>query len=234
MALRLVVLGLALLLTAGAARLASEIVEAANVGVTGANAVFEDADGDENTAIRAGDTVTWTFADAAPHTVTSDTGAFDSGQPQTGGTYQFTFNSAGTYDYYCVVHGAAGGLGMSGTITVQAAPTNTTAPSTNTAQATNTPRATNTTTTRTPTAEPTTTGTATPAATSTPVTIAVQTAPTAHSQVLAAEARPVTAPSVGTGDGGSNGVSGVDVLTIALATAGAITMAWGAVTRAGN
>jgi plastocyanin len=216
-----------MLLAAAAVRLVPGLVGAANVGVTGSNAVFEDGDGDENTTIAAGDTVTWTFADAEPHTVTSDSGAFDSGQPQTGGTYQFTFNSAGTYDYYCAVHGAAGGLGMSGTITVQAAPTNTTAPSTNTPQATNTARATNTVTTRTATVEPSATGTAIPQATSTQVVIAGQTPPPPQSQVLAAEAHPVRAPSVGTGDGGSNGGSAMGVLTIALAALGAVAIACG-------
>jgi plastocyanin len=34
-------------------------------------------------------------------------------------TYSFTFNAAGTYDFYCSNHGGPGGFGMSGTVTVE-------------------------------------------------------------------------------------------------------------------
>ena len=40
-------------------------------------------------------TVTWTNKDATAHTVTSDTGAFDSGSINTSGTFSFKFTSAG-------------------------------------------------------------------------------------------------------------------------------------------
>jgi plastocyanin len=53
--------------------------------------------------ITAGTTVTWTNKDAVPHTVTS-TGNFDSGSIANGGTFSFTFNSAGTYPYICSFH----------------------------------------------------------------------------------------------------------------------------------
>jgi plastocyanin len=33
-------------------------------------------------------------------------------------TYQFKFDTPGTYQYYCAVHGSPG-AGMSGTVTVQ-------------------------------------------------------------------------------------------------------------------
>lgn len=66
-------------------------------------------------------TVFWINDDAAPHTVTSDTsGVFDSGLtgPLTtqGGTYQFTFTTAGTYHYHCSFHSW-----MQGTVIVKAA-----------------------------------------------------------------------------------------------------------------
>ena len=78
--------------------------------------------------VAAGDTVTWTVTKSIdePHSVTSgkpgaaDSGkAFDSGIKLTknGDTYSFTFPTAGEYDYYCTVHGAA----MSGHVTVVAA-----------------------------------------------------------------------------------------------------------------
>ena len=65
--------------------------------------------------IAAGVTVTWTWAGANPHTVTSDTGVFDSSPAKTSGTFSFTFPSAGTFHYHCLVHGFI----MSGTVTVQ-------------------------------------------------------------------------------------------------------------------
>jgi plastocyanin len=65
-----------------------------------------------------GATVTWTFDGASPHTVTADDGSFDSGILAQGSTFTMTFQDAGTYAYYCALHGAAGGVGMSGTIVV--------------------------------------------------------------------------------------------------------------------
>ncbi len=54
--------------------------------------------------VSAGTRVTWTHAGQAPHTVTSDTGAFDSGRLMSGQTFAFTFTSAGTFAYHCDVH----------------------------------------------------------------------------------------------------------------------------------
>ncbi len=54
--------------------------------------------------IAPGTRVTWTHAGQAPHTVTSDTGAFDSGRLMNGQTFTFTFTSAGTFAYHCEIH----------------------------------------------------------------------------------------------------------------------------------
>lgn len=54
--------------------------------------------------VAPGTRVTWTHAGQAPHTVTSDTGAFDSGRLTGGQTFAFTFTSAGTFAYYCEIH----------------------------------------------------------------------------------------------------------------------------------
>ncbi len=54
--------------------------------------------------VAKGTTVTWTNADSVPHTVTSATGAFDSGSLSNGKTFSFTFNQAGTYAYRCNIH----------------------------------------------------------------------------------------------------------------------------------
>lgn len=49
-------------------------------------------------------TVTWTNKDAIGHTVTSDSGLFDSGTVATNGTFSHTFATAGTFTYHCKIH----------------------------------------------------------------------------------------------------------------------------------
>lgn len=68
--------------------------------------------------VAAGTTVVWNQEGSAPHTVTADDGAFDSGTLNTGDTFEFTFEEPGEYPYYCTFHGAAGGEGMAGTVVV--------------------------------------------------------------------------------------------------------------------
>jgi plastocyanin len=63
--------------------------------------------------IAAGGTVTWTWAGSIAHSVTSDSGVFDSGVKTTG-TFSFTFSTAGTFPYHCTVHGFV----MAGTVVV--------------------------------------------------------------------------------------------------------------------
>ena len=69
--------------------------------------------------INAGDTVEWTNSDTAAHTVTGGTpadgpsGVFDSSLVMADASYSFTFDDAGTYDYFCMVH-----PWMVGTVTV--------------------------------------------------------------------------------------------------------------------
>jgi plastocyanin len=66
--------------------------------------------------ITVGSTVTWTNNDTLPHTATSDTGVWDSGTLSSGQSFSFTFMTAGTFPYHCMIHGAQS---MSGTVTVQ-------------------------------------------------------------------------------------------------------------------
>jgi plastocyanin len=68
--------------------------------------------------VKVGTTVVFFNQDADKHTVTSDTGVFDSGDLDTGKSFSFTFTKAGTFPYYCVYHGDKGGVGMAGVITV--------------------------------------------------------------------------------------------------------------------
>ncbi len=69
--------------------------------------------------VSVGTTVTWTHKASAVHTVTSGSrgnidGMFNSGDMSNGNTFQFTFNSAGTFDYHCIYHN-----GMDGKVIVQ-------------------------------------------------------------------------------------------------------------------
>ena len=72
--------------------------------------------------VPVGTTVIWTTAGRNGHTVTSETGVFDSGTApflREGDTFSFTFTEAGTFPYYCLFHGGPGGAGMSGTVVVE-------------------------------------------------------------------------------------------------------------------
>lgn len=68
--------------------------------------------------IDPGDTVVWTNQGGRVHTVTSDTGAFDSGNISSGGSYQHTFSKEGYYYYHCRYHGSKGRVGMWGVVIV--------------------------------------------------------------------------------------------------------------------
>ena len=49
-------------------------------------------------------TVIWTNMDGIAHTVTSDTGDFDSGNLDSNATFSHTFTTAGTFPYHCTYH----------------------------------------------------------------------------------------------------------------------------------
>lgn len=57
-------------------------------------------------AVPLGTTVTWTNRDHDVHTVTADDTAptFKSAGLDTGDSFSFTFNKAGTYSYHCSLH----------------------------------------------------------------------------------------------------------------------------------
>jgi plastocyanin len=74
-----------------------------------------------NISVTAGTTVTWTWASGGvSHSVTFDDGSGGS-QIQGSGSFNRTFNAAGSFAYHCLVHGQA----MAGTVTVTAASTGT-------------------------------------------------------------------------------------------------------------
>jgi len=75
-------------------------------GCETSNACFSPA----SLTINAGDTVKWTNTDTAAHTVTSGSpangpsGVFDSSLVMGGASFENTFDEAGSYDYFCMVH----------------------------------------------------------------------------------------------------------------------------------
>ncbi len=68
--------------------------------------------------VKVGTEVKFANKDDVTHTVTSDSGLFDSGPLQKGDEFFYTFTEAGEFPYYCMPHGGPGGVGMSGTIIV--------------------------------------------------------------------------------------------------------------------
>src|SRR5688572_17503867 len=54
--------------------------------------------------INVGETVCWTNNDPVGHTVTSNSGLFDSGVLAPGEQFRFTFTSQGSYGYFCGLH----------------------------------------------------------------------------------------------------------------------------------
>jgi len=63
-------------------------------------------------SINKGDSITWINHDSVLHSTTHDSGLWSSNLGQ-GQSFNFVFNQAGTYTYYCIPHSS-----MRGTITV--------------------------------------------------------------------------------------------------------------------
>lgn len=78
----------------------------------------------QTVTINAGDTVTWTLNGSAPHTVTSGSGCTPNGIFNSGtlgsSPFSITFNTPGTYPYFCSFHCFSG---MTGTVIVNVART---------------------------------------------------------------------------------------------------------------
>lgn len=71
--------------------------------------------------IGVGDVIRWVNNQAITHSITPDGHNEWSQQIVSSAGQEFfhTFDSAGSFDYYCFYHGSAGGNGMAGTITVE-------------------------------------------------------------------------------------------------------------------
>lgn len=114
-----IALALVLALAAVPARAASFDVNISNLAFT-----------PSNLTIHVGDSVTW-HGDGEQHNVRADDGSFRCAQGCDGAggdgspsasawSFTRTFNQAGVVRYFCEIHGAQGGIGMAGSIVVQA------------------------------------------------------------------------------------------------------------------
>ena len=108
------------------------IAPSAFADVTVTNAAGSSTPGCEDTAdgcfipstvtIEVGETVTWENNDTAAHTASGGsaedglTGPWDSSLIMAGGSYSYTADTAGTFDYFCMVH-----PWMAGTVIVEEA-----------------------------------------------------------------------------------------------------------------
>jgi len=86
-----------------------------------ANVFVDSVSGTSTSTIHVGDTIQWIWVSGTHSTTSGACGAgcvpnglWDSGRVQ-GGTFQFTFTSAGTYPYFCTLHGPS----MQGSVVVQ-------------------------------------------------------------------------------------------------------------------
>ncbi len=69
--------------------------------------------------VKVGDTIAWKNDGAKPHSATASDASFDTAIFQPGDTKSVTFSKAGTFKYYCQLHGTPDGNGMVGTVIVE-------------------------------------------------------------------------------------------------------------------
>ena len=83
--------------------------------------VTDDSYNPKTFSVEVGTTVVFKNTSTLPHTATADNGSFDTGMIAKGESKSVTLKKTGKFPFYCQFHGAAGGVGQSGTITVTAA-----------------------------------------------------------------------------------------------------------------
>ena len=82
--------------------------------VSGASTLTTTAYSPNPVMTTVGSTVRWTNNDNLVHTTTADGGAWNSGNMNPGGQFNFMFQSTGTFTYRCTIH-----PNMVATVTVQ-------------------------------------------------------------------------------------------------------------------
>jgi plastocyanin len=84
-----------------------------NVSVTVRDTAFAPVEA----TVRAGGVVTWTWTGTLEHDITWISASFPEADDRSTGTHQVTFPSAGTFGYYCSIHGTPT-TGMRGSVKV--------------------------------------------------------------------------------------------------------------------
>lgn len=79
----------------------------------GASITIENFSFGAPSTVGVGDPLLVVNEDGVPHTWTADDGGFDSGTIGSGETFEYAFEEAGEYSFFCEIH-----PGMTGTITV--------------------------------------------------------------------------------------------------------------------
>ncbi|MEZ4411496.1 MAG: plastocyanin/azurin family copper-binding protein [Gemmatimonadales bacterium] len=79
----------------------SDVIIVAGAATKGAAAYDPDS---ITVSLAAHPRVIWANDDGLRHTVTADSGAFDSGSISSGEAYSHTFSATGTYSYHCAIH----------------------------------------------------------------------------------------------------------------------------------
>jgi plastocyanin len=69
--------------------------------------------------VPVGAKVVWSHEGQKPHTVTADDDAFATDILKTGDSFEHIFSAAGTFLYYCELHGGPGGVGMAAQVLVK-------------------------------------------------------------------------------------------------------------------
>ncbi len=82
--------------------------------VSGATSKGSNAYSPNPITVTHGGSVMWVNNDSITHTSTSDNNTWNSGNIGPGASFTFTFPTAGTFTYHCLIH-----PGMVGTVTVQ-------------------------------------------------------------------------------------------------------------------
>lgn len=118
-------------LAASAAVLVAAFLAATGVAAAGGSTTVEMLASSYSPAtfsVAAGTTIVFQNTSTFPHTATADDGSFDTGMINPGGSKSVVLSSAGSIAFHCQFHGAVGGVGQSGMITVQAVAGATSAP----------------------------------------------------------------------------------------------------------
>ncbi len=216
--LRTVLLGLLVLGITQLSTLSPRSALAVSVSIVEGDNWFCDASfqlGNCQTTVTVGDSVTWVYPEGSTIHTTTECGAscdsptgtpiWDSGFMFVGDTFTWTFDTPGTYPYYCTLHRTD----MRGTIIVESQPTPTPTP------------------TLTPTLTPTPTPTPTPAVLRAAEGGPVEGAPDAGQE-------PTSVSSLPTGGGPPpRGGSGLSPWTLVLVAGGLLALASVAVVRLG-